>query len=170
MMPNKFNKKLWVKRGGFTLIDEAVASSSTTATTPGAGAPDSQTQCAASADGELSSSTAGGEGAQEGSTLAAAAPSSSGGAAAGGNKITGTIIAVLYDAQIKQLRKMPGAWWVHLQAMWCVGVGGRARMELHAHASIWPEGDGLLQELSWLGLCFCSCGKGRAEEGGEGEV
>lgn len=56
-MPAKFNKKLWVRRGGFLLIEESQAA----------------------ADDRNS-------------------------------RVTGTIVAVYYDDQIKQLKKMPGVW------------------------------------------------------------
>ncbi|KAG2489844.1 hypothetical protein HYH03_011647 [Edaphochlamys debaryana] len=55
MMPAKFNKKLWVKRGGFLLIEASEEAQQDT-------------------------------------------------------KVTGTIVGVLYDDQIKQLSKMPGVW------------------------------------------------------------
>ncbi|KXZ47675.1 hypothetical protein GPECTOR_33g557 [Gonium pectorale] len=55
LMPAKFNKKLWVKRGGFLLVENSEA-------------------------------------------------------AEGDTKVTGSILSILYDDQIKQLRKMPGVW------------------------------------------------------------
>ncbi|EFJ48885.1 hypothetical protein VOLCADRAFT_104609 [Volvox carteri f. nagariensis] len=55
LMPAKFNKKLWVKRGGYLLVEDSPA-------------------------------------------------------AGGDSKVTGTILSVLYDDQIKQLAKMPGIW------------------------------------------------------------
>lgn len=57
LMPAKFNKKLWVKRGGFVMVEDS-----------------------AQAEGDT--------------------------------KVTGTIVSVLYDDQIKQLQKMEGVWWV----------------------------------------------------------
>ena len=59
MLPAKFNKKLWLLRGGFLIVD-------------------------------MSDS-----------------------AAAGNAGVTGTVVAVLYDAHVKQLRRMgPGVWCV----------------------------------------------------------
>ncbi|PNW84714.1 hypothetical protein CHLRE_03g155800v5 [Chlamydomonas reinhardtii] len=55
LMPAKFNKKLWVKRGGFVMVEDS-----------------------AQAEGDT--------------------------------KVTGTIVSVLYDDQIKQLQKMEGVW------------------------------------------------------------
>ncbi|KAG2454993.1 hypothetical protein HYH02_000818 [Chlamydomonas schloesseri] len=55
LMPAKFNKKLWVKRGGFVMVEDS-----------------------AQAEGDT--------------------------------KVTGTIVSVLYDDQIKQLQKMDGVW------------------------------------------------------------
>ncbi|GLC42676.1 hypothetical protein PLESTB_001126200 [Pleodorina starrii] len=55
LMPAKFNKKLWVKRGGYLLVEDSPAAGDDT-------------------------------------------------------KVTGTILSVLYDDQIKQLSKMPGVW------------------------------------------------------------
>ena len=60
LLPSKFNKKLWVKRGGFLLVEECKET---------------------------------GEGSGPGQA-----------------KVTGTILAVLYADQIRQLKKMPGVW------------------------------------------------------------
>lgn len=70
LMPNKFNKKLWVKRGGYLMIEEGVTETADGAT--------------AGSSGKASSSAA-------------------------GSRITGTIIAVLYEEQMKELQKL-GAW------------------------------------------------------------
>ncbi|KAG2440229.1 hypothetical protein HXX76_004341 [Chlamydomonas incerta] len=55
LMPAKFNKKLWVKRGGFVMVEDSAQAEADT-------------------------------------------------------KVTGTIVSVLYDDQIKQLQKMGGVW------------------------------------------------------------
>ena len=62
LLPAKFNKKLWVRRGGFVIIDEVDAE------------------------------------------------------ATGDNRVTGTIVSVLFDADVRQLKKLPG--------VWCVGFHG----------------------------------------------
>jgi hypothetical protein len=59
MMPAKFNRKLWVKRGGYLIIES-------------------------SSEAEQDKAS----------------------------RVTGTICAVLYEEHIKQLKKMPGVWWV----------------------------------------------------------
>jgi len=59
LMPAKFNKMLWVRRGGYLIVEE-------------------------SQDAQADS----------------------------GSRVTGTIVAVLYDEHIKQLRKIPGVWCV----------------------------------------------------------
>ncbi len=70
LLPNKFNKKLWVKRGGYLLIEEG------SAVNAGADAP---------------------------AETASQSQASTG-------KVTGTIVAVLYDDHIRQLKKFPGVW------------------------------------------------------------
>ncbi len=56
LLPARFNKKLWVRRGGYLIIEDS---------------PE------ASADG---------------------------------GAVTGSIITVLYEDQVKQLKKLPGVW------------------------------------------------------------
>ncbi len=80
LLPNKFNKKLWLKRGGYAIIEEAPASQQ----------------------------PAQGEDADAATEAAAAAPSQQ--QHQQGTKITGTIVAVLYDEHIRELKKIPGAW------------------------------------------------------------
>jgi hypothetical protein len=89
MLPKKFNKKLWLKRGGFVMIEEGQTATNEQAQ------PDS---FPALQELALDEGTA-----QE--TAAAGIPSNS------SSKVTATIIAVLYNQQIKQLKKA-GAWWV----------------------------------------------------------
>ncbi len=91
LMPAKFNKKLWVKRGGFLLIEDSMGLAAAGAAAQG--------QAAAAA-----AAAAGAAGTEEGPGGAAAA------AGGGAPKVTGTIIAVLYDDQIKQLMRLPGVW------------------------------------------------------------
>lgn len=57
MMPAKFNRKLWVRRGGFLIIENS---------------PEAEEDA--------------------------------------GSRVTATIVAVLYDEHVKQLKKMPGVW------------------------------------------------------------
>lgn len=59
MLPARFNKTLWVRKGGYLMIEESRA-------------------------------------AEENA----------------GSKVTGTIVAVLYDEHIRQLVKVPGVWYV----------------------------------------------------------
>lgn len=88
-MPAKFNKKLWVKRGGFLLIEDSMGLAA----------------AGAAAQGQGQAAAAGAAGAEEGPGAAAAV-----GGGGGAPKVTGTILAVLYDDQIKQLMRLPGVW------------------------------------------------------------
>lgn len=56
MMPARFNKKLWVRRGGYLIIEDS---------------PEAGTD---------------------------------------GDAVTGTIVAVLYDDHVKELKRLPGVW------------------------------------------------------------
>jgi hypothetical protein len=80
MMPNKFNKMLWVKRGGYVIVEGGMNAS----------AADSQPQPGRPLQGQL-----------QGQGAAAAGEN--------GGKVTGTIVAVLYADHIKQLKKQ-GVW------------------------------------------------------------
>ena len=61
LLPAKFNKKLWIRRGGYLIIDQ--------------------------------------------------------GEQGGDNRVTGTITAVLYEPDVRALKKLPGVWWASPTAL-----------------------------------------------------
>mmetsp|Transcript_16659 Transcript_16659/g.28595 ORF Transcript_16659/g.28595 Transcript_16659/m.28595 type:complete len:232 (+) Transcript_16659:130-825(+) len=93
MLPSKFNKTLWIKRGGYVLIEEGQVATATQSASQGPGDP-------AGKPGPPETGTGGEESAQS-----RGAPISS-----RGNKVTGTIAAILYDQQVRQLKRMKGVW------------------------------------------------------------
>ncbi len=88
VLPARFHKRLWVKRGGFLIVD----------------APDGTAGCG-EAEGEAE--------AEAGAPAPAPAPAAAAAAAStakGPGKVAGVIAAVLYEPDVRRLKAMPGVW------------------------------------------------------------
>jgi hypothetical protein len=84
VLPARFHKRLWVKRGGYLIVD----------------AP----------DGTAGGGEAEGEAEAGASALAAAAAAAAASTAKGPGKVAGVIAAVLYEPDVRRLKAMPGVW------------------------------------------------------------
>ena len=101
LMPKKFHQSLWIKRGGFLLIEMAASDAGRSNTPHAQGAMGQPQEVAGS---HVQGTTSGG-GRASSSNVEPRAGKHEGGVP----KVTGTIVAVLYAEQIRELKKT-GAW------------------------------------------------------------
>lgn len=67
------------------------------------------------------------------------------------SKVTATVIAVLYEEQIKELHKIPGAWWVTRKDMGQGQGPGRGRSRAAVHGMVLAT-----SLVDWCHLLHCS--------------